>query len=196
NMVRIPIRLRFPWTITKAAATVQSLGTERLQEFKPREDVVTLPKIAAAMAALTFALFAAAPGWAQSGEKITVKVGVTGRPDQAGLEIAFRRGYFAEQNLDVQFVGGGSSAQDFVAALATNQLQVTAGSPSAGMVNALNRGIDLRIVADWAHIDAGDNTFALVARSDLMDSGALTTPQQLKGRTIAVGPSLGAYKQM
>src|SRR5262249_43956734 len=125
-----------------------------------------------------------------------VKVGVTGRPDQAAVELAYRRGHFAAQGIEVQLVPGGSSAQDYIAALASNQIQVAAGSPSAGMVNALNRGIDLRIVADWARVgDAKDNAIALVVRTDLLDSGAVKSAADLKGKSIAVGPSLGAYNE-
>lgn len=141
------------------------------------------------------AFSAAAPADAQQGQ--VVKVGVTGRPDQAAVELAYRRGYFTAQGIEVQLVPGGSSAQDYIAALASNQIQVAAGSPSAGMVNALNRGIDLRIVADWARIgDAKDNGIALVVRSELLDSGAVKSAADLKGRSIAVGPSLGAYNEM
>jgi NitT/TauT family transport system substrate-binding protein len=150
------------------------------------------------LGALAVLMLAGAPAevWSQTEPKTVVKVGVTGRPDQSGLELAFRRGYFAEQGLDVQFVPGGSSAQDFTAGLATNQLQVVAGSPSAGLMNALNRGIDLRIVADWARVGPDDNAIALVVRSDLLDSGAVKTPADLKGRTIAAGTSMGAYNEM
>jgi NitT/TauT family transport system substrate-binding protein len=99
----------------------------------------------------------AGAGWAQSGggnagNKQVVKVGVTGRPDQASLVLALQRGYWAKQGLDVQFIQSGAAAQDATAALAANQIQVTAGSPSAGLFNALNRGIDIRMVADWSHI--------------------------------------------
>jgi NitT/TauT family transport system substrate-binding protein len=130
-------------------------------------------------------------------EKTVVKVGVTGRPDQSGLEIAHKRGYFAEQGLDVQFVQGGAVAQDYIAALASDQIQVAAGSPSAGMINALIRGIDLRIVADWARIgDPSDSAIAIVAREDLVASGAVKSMADLKGKSIAVGPSFGAYNEM
>ena len=51
-----------------------------------------------------------ATGWTQT--KQVVKVGVTGRPDQASLELAKQRGYWDKQNLDVQFIQAGSAAQD------------------------------------------------------------------------------------
>lgn len=130
-------------------------------------------------------------------QKTAVKVGVTDRPDNAALYLAYRRGYFDRQGIALEFVGGGSAAQDFVPALGLNQVQVAAGSPSAGLFNALNRGINIRIVADWAHVgDADDSTFSLVARTDLMDAGAIRSLADLKGRTIGVGPSHGSVNDI
>lgn len=127
----------------------------------------------------------------------TVKVGVTDRPDNAALTLAYRRGYFEKQGIAIEFVGGGAAAQDFVSALGLNQIQVTAGSPSAGLFNALNRGINIRIVADWSHVGGADDaTFALVARSDLMDAGTIKVPADLKGRAIGVGPQHGAFNDI
>lgn len=139
--------------------------------------------------------------WAQSnsvsGPKQVVKVGVTGRPDQASLELALRRRYWDKQNLDVQLILAGSAAQDATSALATNQIQVTAGSPSAGLFNALNRGINIRMVADWSHIGTPeDSTFSISVRSDLLDSGAVRSPADLKGRTIAAGPVKGGINDL
>lgn len=137
-------------------------------------------------------------GWAQSsGAKQVVKVGVTGRPDQAMLELALHRGYWDKQGLDVQFITAGSAAQDATSALATNQIQVTAGSPSAGLFNALNRGINIRLVADWSHIgNAEDSTFSISVRSDLIDSGAVKSPADLKGRTLGAGPVKGGINDL
>lgn len=119
---------------------------------------------------------------------IPVKLGVSGRPDQAALELALRRGYFAKQGLAIETIQA-SSGTEFVSSLAADQIQVASGSPNAGLFNALNRGIDIRIVADFAHIGgAGDRTVAVMARSDLLDSGAIKSPADLKGRSLAGGP--------
>ena len=140
-------------------------------------------------------LLAASDAAAQ--QKTTVKVGVTDRPDNAALYLAYRRGYFERQGIALEFVGGGAAAQDFVPALGLNQIQVAAGSPSAGLFNALNRGIDIRIVADWAHVGGPDDaTFSLVARTDLMDSGAIRSLSDLKGKTIGIGPTHGAVNDI
>jgi NitT/TauT family transport system substrate-binding protein len=124
-------------------------------------------------------------------QKLHIKVGVSGRPDQADLELAYRRGYFEKQGLEVEYVQA-NSGQEMVPALAGNQLQVASGSPNAGLFNALSRGIDIRLVADFAHVGPkGDRSVAVVARADLMDQGVIKTPADLKGRSVAHGPGPG-----
>src|SRR6185437_10001028 len=47
----------------------------------------------------------------------------------------------------------------------------------------------IRMVGDFAHVgDPNDRSIALVVRSDLMDSGAIKTVADLKGRAISPGP--------
>jgi NitT/TauT family transport system substrate-binding protein len=146
---------------------------------------------------LAAGIFLQATAGARAAELTVVNVGVTGRPDQAQLELARARGYFQKQGIDVHFVPGGTSGQDYISSLATNQIQVAAGSPNAGMFNAVNRGIDVRIVADWAHLgESDDSTFSFVVRKDLLDSGEIKTPADLKGKPIGVGPQFGAYNEM
>jgi NitT/TauT family transport system substrate-binding protein len=135
-------------------------------------------------------------GAAAQTPKTIVKVGAIGRPDQAGFEIALRRGYFDRQGLEIQTVAAGSG-QEFAAALASNQLQVASNVPNAALFNALNRGIDIRIVADYAHIgDADDHTVSIMVRAELIDSGAVKTAADLKGKTVAAGPQLGQYPDL
>lgn len=125
-----------------------------------------------------------------------VRLGVSGRPDQASLEIALRRGYFEQEGLDVETVQA-TTGQEMVPSVASNQLQVASGSPNAGLFNALNRGIDIRIVGDFAHIgDAKDRTVAIIARADLVDSGKVKTFADLKGRVVSEGPGPGQITQI
>jgi NitT/TauT family transport system substrate-binding protein len=120
--------------------------------------------------------------------KTVVKLGVSGRPDQAHLELALRRGYFEQEGLDVQTVQA-STGMEMLPALAQNQLQAASGSPNGALYNALNRGIEIRIVADFAHVgDAKDRTISLVVRKDLVESGAIKTLADLKGKSLSPGP--------
>ena len=134
---------------------------------------------------------------AEEPRKSVVHVGVVERPDLAPFVLALYGGHFREQGLDVEPVVG-TSGQDFVSALATGQMQVASGVPNAGLFNALNRGIDIRLVADYAHVGPRpeDSTVSIIVRADLIESGAVKTPADLKGRTIAAGPSPGQYPQI
>jgi NitT/TauT family transport system substrate-binding protein len=133
---------------------------------------------------------------APSSGKTVVKMGMVGRPDIAAYVLAIRRGYFDRQGIAIDRVMA-TSGQEFPAQLATNQIQVASGVPNAALFNALNRGIDIRIVADEAHIcDASDRTVTIVARADLMDSGVIKGPADLKGRHYAPGPVKGQYPDL
>ncbi|HUB94586.1 MAG TPA: ABC transporter substrate-binding protein [Stellaceae bacterium] len=145
---------------------------------------------------LVASVMLAAPAMAQDGGRIPVKVGVSGRPDQVSLELAMRRGYFAKEGLDVEYVQA-SSGEEMVPSLAADQIQVGSGSPNAGLFNALNRGIDIRMVADFAHVGPkGDRSVSVVARSDLLDSGTIKTPADLKGRSVGFGPGAGQVSEI
>jgi NitT/TauT family transport system substrate-binding protein len=146
-------------------------------------------------AAVPVAATAAQPApWA--GPKTTVRLGVSGRPDQAFLELAIRRGYFEQQGIAIETVPA-NSGNDLVAPLALNQIQVASGSPNAALFNALNRGIDLRIVADFAHLEGPDDGLvSIVARSDLLDTGAIRTAADLRGKRISLGNGRGQYSYM
>ena len=160
------------------------------------------------MRALMAAGLAAAFGWLGCGTataqtpssaaaaRTHLKLGVSGRPDQASLELALRRGYFEQEGLEIETVQA-TTGQEMVPSLASNQLQAASGSPNAGLFNALNRNIDIRIVGDFAHIgDAKDRTVAILARADLMDAGQIKTIADLKGRKISQGPGPGQITEL
>lgn len=140
----------------------------------------------AAVAALAVLVCGAAG--AQTGPKLSLKVGASDRPDQAALYLSLYHGYFERQGLAVELIPSATGA-DFLSGLGMNQIQATTGSLNAALFNALNRGIDIRIVADYAHVGTDrDQTAAIVARADLMDSRILREPADLKGRVLAAGP--------
>ena len=150
----------------------------------------SMPKRAVTRFAAAFLviLSCAAVACAETPARLSLKVGASDRPDQAALYLAFYRGYFARQGLDVELIPSVTGA-DFLSGLGMNQIQATTSSITAALFNALNRGIDIRIVADYAHVGTTrDQTAAIVVRADLYDSGALRKPADLKGRVIAAGP--------
>src|SRR5215467_11805758 len=133
-------------------------------------------------------LVAAADARAETAPRTALKVGASDRPDQAALYLALYRGYFEKQGLVVELIPAATGA-DFLSGLGMNQIQATTGSLTAALFNALNRNIDIRIVADYAHVGTeNDQTAAIVARADLVDGGSVRKPADLKGHSLGAGP--------
>jgi NitT/TauT family transport system substrate-binding protein len=130
--------------------------------------------------ALLAAFIAAAPANAQ-----TVTVGVAAATSDAPIFIADKKGYFKQEGLDVK-VTAFKSASDMVAPLGTGQLDAGAGSASAGLYNAVARGIKIRIVADKASSPPGYGATKIVVRKDHIDSGRYKEPKDLKGMKFAM----------
>ena len=118
-----------------------------------------------------------------SASQATVKVGVLGTTGDAPLFIAYEKGYFKEQNLDVQFVQFGS-ALDMVAPLSAKQLDVGSGGIGAALFNAVSQGIPIKLVAETVRTPADWKSNAWFVRSDLKDK--VKTPADLKGLTVSL----------
>ncbi|MBM3155800.1 MAG: hypothetical protein FJ004_00765 [Chloroflexi bacterium] len=97
--------------------------------------------------------------------------------------IAQEEGFFAEQGLNAEFVKFTSVTQA-LPLLIQGDLDVAAGSISAGLFNAIAQDMNIKIVASHAYIDAKEGSQALVAKKDLYDSGVLDTVAELKGKQI------------
>jgi NitT/TauT family transport system substrate-binding protein len=119
---------------------------------------------------------AAAPAPA---ERHTLQVGYL--PILAGTPvfIAEERGYFAEQNLSINYTQFDSGAL-MVAPLAAGQLDVIAAVPGPSLFNALARDVTMNAVA----IQSSATTSALMLRKELWDSGEVRTLPDLRGRRV------------
>ncbi|HEY8579963.1 MAG TPA: ABC transporter substrate-binding protein [Beijerinckiaceae bacterium] len=131
------------------------------------------------IASLTLA-FAAGGAQAQT----PVRVGTLGAISDAPIFIAHKKNFFKEEGLDVTMTVFNSAAV-MIAPLGSDQLDVGAGSPSAGMYNAVARNINVRIVADKATSTPGYGATKLIVRKDLVDSGRYKSLADLKGMKIA-----------
>jgi NitT/TauT family transport system substrate-binding protein len=114
-----------------------------------------------------------------------VQVGVGNSVSDAGLFVAQDFGYFAAQGLDVELIFFDSAANQ-IAPLGTGELDVGAGSPSVGLFNAIARDVPLLIVADKGSVPPGFGYLALVVQKELVDSGAVQGPADLRGRKVAI----------
>lgn len=132
-------------------------------------------------------------------QRTTARIGVLGISSEVGLYLAHERGYFAEQGLDVQLedivTGQGS-----IPPLSAGQLDVGVGGISAGLFNAMARGIDIKLVATKGSAGTDPQspfagTQALVLAADLAASGAVQDYRDLRGRPIAL-PERGASLEL
>ena len=123
---------------------------------------------------------------APAGAADTVKLGDLPAISNAGIYIAIEKGYFQERGVAVD-IERFASAGKMTAPLATGQLDVSVGSPSAGLFNAIAGGMDFKIVADKGQVRPGYNFIPLIVRKDLVDSGKVKTLKDLKGLKIANG---------
>ena len=149
-----------------------------------REEIVTIAMRGAV--ARFFALLALAlpldAGVARAAE--TVTVGTTFSITDLPFFIGMKRGYFAAEGLDVTFVNLDSAAR-MIAPLASGELDLAAGGPSAGLYNAIARNIGIRIVADKSATPPGRHSQTLLVRKELIDSGRVKTLADLKGLRVA-----------
>lgn len=113
-----------------------------------------------------------------------VRVGTLGAISDAPIFIADKKGYFKEEGLSVTMTPFNSAAV-MVAPMGAGQLDVGAGSPSAGMYNAVARNINIRIVADKAQSTPGYGATKLIVRKDHIESGRFKGLADLKGMKIA-----------
>ncbi len=120
-----------------------------------------------------------------SAEPVTVNVGIVSTISDGLIFIAAAKGYFAAEGLAINTVNFPSAA-NMVAPLAAGELQVGAGAPSAGLYNAVIRGIRLKIVADKASSQPGYTVNKMLVRSDLVASGRYKDLPDLKGMKVAL----------
>jgi ABC-type nitrate/sulfonate/bicarbonate transport system substrate-binding protein len=123
-----------------------------------------------------------------------VKVGQFSSVSDAGIYVAMEKKYFAEQGIEVELVRVDSGAT-MVTELVNGNLDVSGGSPGAGLYNAVRQGIATKIVADKGSTLPGHGYFAFLVRKDL--AGQIKTAADFKGRTLVVtGHQRGASSEV
>ena len=100
-----------------------------------------------------------------------VRVSFTRHLSWGPLMIADAEGFFADENLDVEFVPLMRPEESLVA-LVTGDIDVRPGPLSAGMLSAIARGATVRIVAGMGNLEAGSCTYyGIVLRPGLDTAG-------------------------
>jgi len=148
------------------------------------KQIITLVVAAASLAAC-----AAPPPTQQvtparpAAELQTVKFGFVPVAINGPVYVAAEKGYFAEEGLQVEFlpIEGGSDA---VVQVASGNFDVAGGGISAGMLNAVSRGIEFEIAASL-HTERPPLASPFVVSKKRYESGELTKLSDLKGKKVA-----------
>src|SRR5262249_25611815 len=128
---------------------------------------------------------ASSPDPASTSAQLTrVRFGSPQAISDAGVYIGQERGFFREQGLDGETMLF-QSGPDTIPAVASGELEVAGGTISIALLNAVERGIPLRMVADKGSSRPGFEFSQVAVRRDLLDSGAVRDILDLRGRRIA-----------
>jgi NitT/TauT family transport system substrate-binding protein len=117
----------------------------------------------------------------------TVKV-VVGDNQTLGVAdayIAYDRGYYKDEGLDIDLPQLGAPPV-VIQALATSQINFAFTNPDPSLFNAFNRNLDMKLLAALTRNKPGDHPASFMVRSDLIDSGQYRSPKDLKGRPVGV----------
>lgn len=131
----------------------------------------------------TFGLCAAIATPALAADK--VKVAMTQGLADAPMILAMERGYFQQENIEIEKVVFASASQAVVP-LANKQLDVAGGAISAALYNGVDRGIRIKAVADRSHTEKGIPYLTMFIRQDHIDSGRFKKLSDLKGMNFAL----------
>ncbi|HEY8394584.1 MAG TPA: ABC transporter substrate-binding protein [Thermaerobacter sp.] len=116
-------------------------------------------------------------------QEVTVKIAEDGAPSGAGFYIATEKGYFHDLCIKPEFVTFESSAY-MLPALAADQVQVAGGVLSVGLWNAIQSGLDIRLIATKGENVPGRSYFNLTVAAG--KAGEIRDYTDLKGRRIAI----------
>jgi len=108
-----------------------------------------------------------------------VKVAVLPFLSVVPFYIAAEEGYFAAQNLDVEFVRMGRD-QEIMASLARGEVDVASGMLTVNELNLAALGIKIRMIATVSVLDPDSCVYAaILVRREHLESGALYDREQL-----------------
>lgn len=161
-----------PPTPTKASATAPTVAPKAKGSL-----AAPTPARPAATLAPTIAAVAPRP--------VTVRWGATAALHQIATYVAIEKGYFKEEGITVDVIPIETLGEQ-TPVLAKGDLDLATGGFSPSLVNAVQRGIPVKIVAESGNPYPGFSHGGLTVRKDLYDEGNIRAIPDLKGRRIAV----------
>ncbi len=138
-----------------------------------------LRSLAVASAAAVFLWGGAAPMAAAE----AIKVGALRFTSHAGSFVAFERGYFAEQDLDVEFVFF-QAAQPMAVAIASGDVDFGVTAISGGLIGLAEKGA-VKVIGGALQEEPGIDGQKILASKAAFDAG-LTSADQLAGRSFGI----------
>lgn len=121
---------------------------------------------------------------APAAAKAQVKLGMLRLTSSAPLFIAMDKGFFAEQNIEIQ-PEWFDAAHPIAVATASSQVDVGATGITASLFNMAASGQQLAIVADKGREEKGFPSSALVAAANAYNNG-FTSLESIKGKRIGI----------
>jgi NitT/TauT family transport system substrate-binding protein len=100
------------------------------------------------------------------------------------LYVALDRGYFKDEGLDVELIPMADLSQA-IQQVALSQVAFQVALPDPVIFNALDRGVEVKILASSTINRPVDAPAVLQVRQDLIDSGKYKGPSDLKAPTSA-----------
>jgi NitT/TauT family transport system substrate-binding protein len=144
----------------------------------------------AALLALTLAGCATGSDDARVGDAVADRVRAVVLPylTNVPLQIAAEEGFFADEDLDVEFIRL-TRNQEIMTAIASGAVDVAVGMLTVNELNLAASGARVRMVAAMGELSPEHCTFgAFVARRELMESGALDDPEQVRSMKFDIDP--------
>lgn len=131
----------------------------------------------------------------QPSELTVLKMGYLPIISFAPVFIAIEKGYFAEQGLEIQLESFRSGAET-VAPLCLGQLDIGGSEVGTTLFNAVNQGMNVRAADALGSMREGNAYLVLVVRTELYESGEVTTVADLAGRKVAINNIRGVMEYM
>jgi NitT/TauT family transport system substrate-binding protein len=122
-----------------------------------------------------------------------IKVGALRFTSHAASFVAFERGYFKGQNLDVEFVYF-QAAQPMAVAIASGDVDFGVTAISGGLINLAKKGA-VKVIGGALQEEKGIDGQIILA-SEQAHAAGLTSPAMLKGRSYGITQSGSSFHYM
>lgn len=136
-----------------------------------------------------------APGIANnhSAYRETIRVGALRLGSHAPNFIAYERGYFDDQNMDVNFVYF-DAAQPMAVAIASGDVDFGLTAVSGALINLADRGA-IKVIGGSLQEEPGTDGQVILASRAAYDDG-LTSPEMLAGRSFGITQAGSSFHYM